>query len=114
MLRNIGRSGGGGVLGALGSVKDAIKDKPTPHSTDKDTAVLYGGEGEAKAGRRLGVDEEGTPVVVLVDVETTPAGATASRLKEADQISGQTFNDVGPLDDEETKARVWVDRPGKM
>lgn len=100
-------------------MKDAIKEKLTPHPIEtsegnKNGEVSYGGEGEAKAGRRLGVDEEGTPVVVRVDVETTTAGATASRLKEADQLSGQTFNDVGKFEDEQGTTRVRVDRPGKM
>ena len=105
--RDVNRSGGGGgVLGALGSMKDAIKDKLTPHPADKETV---GGD-----GTRLGLDEKGTPVAVRVDVETTTAGSTASRLREADQIAGQTFNDVGPLDDEGTTARIRVDRPGKM
>lgn len=95
-------------------MKDAIKEKLTPHPMPETRAekdpLSYTGEGVATGGRRLGVDEEGVPVVVRVDVGTTPGGAAASRLREADQISGQTFNDVGPLDGEETTAHVRVDR----
>lgn len=100
------------MFGALGSMKDAIKEKLTPHPNPIETrsgeeggrasnTMWYGGEGEAKGGQRLSVDEEGIPVVVRMDVKATTAGETASRLKEADQMHGQTFNDVGPLDDEE-------------
>lgn len=62
-------------------------------------------------------DEEETVLVV----ETTPAGRvvveettvarTAATLKAADQVTGQTFNDVGPLGEEGTGR---VDRHGKM
>lgn len=50
-------------------IHDMLRNISRPHPTDGDTALSYGGEGEgkAKAGRRLGVDEDGVPVVVLVD-----------------------------------------------
>lgn len=37
---------------------------------------------------------------VVFKIEETRPGAVAETLKAADQITGQTFNDVGPLDDE--------------
>lgn len=106
---------GGGLLGVLGGVRDAIKGTLAPNPIEEDTRVSYGGEGEAKAGRRLGVDKDGTPVVkrVEVNVEETVGGATAARLKQADQLTGQTFNDVGDTRDEGV-TRVRLDRPGKM
>lgn len=112
--------GGGGIFGVLGGMKDAIRGTLAPHAAEETvekgtTQVSYGGEGEAKAGMRLGVDKEGTPVVkkrVEVNVEETPAGATASRLKQADQLTGQTFNDVGEMGDEGV-TRVRLDRSGK-
>jgi len=36
----------------------------------------------------------------VIRTEDTRTGAVAERLKAADQMTGQTFNDVGPLDDE--------------
>lgn len=51
---------------------------------------------------------------VEVDVEETRPGYVASKLKEADQISGQTFNDVGHLDDEGKVRIEVVDRQVKM
>lgn len=126
-------SGDGGIFGALGIVKDAIKDKLTPHPTEAKEEIRETREpGVPKAGERLAVDKEGIPIVtavdvvetpvVEIDVEEKPAGATASAVefdvvetpagaKATDQMSGQTFNDVGRLDDE---GRVRVDRPGGM
>lgn len=37
---------------------------------------------------------------VVVKVEDTRPGAFASTLKASDQMSGQTFNDVGRVNDE--------------
>ena len=37
---------------------------------------------------------------VTVKLEETRPGAVAGALKAADQMTGQTFNDVGPFDDE--------------
>ncbi|KAL2487277.1 late [Abeliophyllum distichum] len=100
---------GGGILGTLGSVKDAIKDKLTPHPTRDETGALP----ITKEERVVVLDAEGTPVEkakMEVDVE---AGATAATLKTADQMTGQTFNDVGRLD-EEGIARVRLVRKEKM
>jgi hypothetical protein len=36
----------------------------------------------------------------VIRTEDTRTGKVAERLKAADQMTGQTFNDVGPLDDE--------------
>lgn len=38
---------------------------------------------------------------VLINVRETPTGYVATALKAADQMTAQTFNDVGPLDEEE-------------
>ena len=46
-----------------------------------------------------------------MDVEETRPGYIAAKLKEADQVSGQTFNDPGRLDDEGV---IRLDRQGKM
>lgn len=51
---------------------------------------------------------------VEVDVEETRPGYITSKLKEADQVSGQTFNDVGHLDDEGKVRIEVVDRQVKM
>ncbi|KAL3646847.1 hypothetical protein CASFOL_009391 [Castilleja foliolosa] len=88
-----------------------VKEKVTPQMEGHGTRVSYGGTGEAKAGHRLAVDEEGVPVVVKM--EGTTAGAVAAALKEADQMTGQTFNDVGLMGDDGV-TRVKEDRTGKM
>lgn len=36
----------------------------------------------------------------VIRTEDTRTGAVAERLKAADQMTGQTFNDVGAMDDE--------------
>lgn len=36
----------------------------------------------------------------------TPTGTVATTLKAADQVSAQTFNDVGSLDEEEEEERL--------
>lgn len=46
-------------------------------------------------------------------VEETPPGAVASIMKAADQMSGQTFNDVGRLDDEGVIRLERTDRQGR-
>lgn len=104
-IRGNDQAKGGGLFGALGSVKDAIRDKLTPHPTRDETG--------ATEGKRVAADAERTQVEMLDDQEETPAGATASTLKEADQISGQTFNDVGRID-EEGVTRVRLVRKEKM
>lgn len=48
---------------------------------------------------------------MVVDVKETRPSAVAATLKKSDQLAGQTFNDVGPLNEEET---VRVERREKM
>ncbi|KAF3943166.1 hypothetical protein CMV_030246, partial [Castanea mollissima] len=55
-------------------------------------------------------DAEREVGTVEVDVEETRPGYVASKLKEADQISGQAFNDVRHLDDE-GKVRIEAGSP---
>lgn len=50
---------------------------------------------------------------MVVDMEETRPGALASTLKVADDMAGQTFNDVGRMDGEEGAVRS-KDRQGKM
>lgn len=45
--------------------------------------------------------------VTVVNVEETRPGHVASVLKAADQMTGQTFNDVGRIDDE---GSIIIDR----
>ncbi|KAK6126294.1 hypothetical protein DH2020_039939 [Rehmannia glutinosa] len=105
--------GGGGIFGALGAIKDKLTPHPAEKREEQGSRVSYGAAGEPKTGHRLAVDEEGTPVVMAVDVEETPGGAAAAALKYSDQVTGQAFNDVGRMD-EEVVTRVRLDRPGKM
>ena len=46
---------------------------------------------------------------MVVGMEETRPGALASTLKQADDMAGQTFNDVGRMDEDRSK-----DRQGKM
>ncbi|CAL5419793.1 unnamed protein product [Camellia sinensis] len=72
---NRGTAGSGNIFSALGSVKDAIKEKLTvPIDT---------------------VEEKRAEKVVMVDMKETPAGEAASKLKATNQMSGQTFDDEG-------------------
>ena len=48
---------------------------------------------------------------IEVNIEKTRPGAVAATLKAADEMAGQTFNDVGPLDDEGV---IRLDRHRKM
>ncbi|CAK9323107.1 unnamed protein product [Citrullus colocynthis] len=42
---------------------------------------------------------------VVVGLEESRPGALASTLKQADDMAGQTFNDVGRMDDEEVPSK---------
>ena len=54
---------------------------------------------ETRASReRGGTGRRGEEV--LVEVEESRPGAVADTLKKADQMSGQTFNDVGRVEEE--------------
>lgn len=56
---------------------------------------------ETRAAReRGGTGRRGEEV--LVEVEESRPGAVADTLKKADQMSGQTFNDVGRVEEEGT------------
>ncbi|XP_039174169.1 late embryogenesis abundant protein ECP63 [Eucalyptus grandis] len=104
-----GKEERGGILGAIGSVTGAIKEKLTQPGNKKDESSMAGrGEGEGRDRDQRAEAEK----VVEVYVEDTPPGAIASTLKAADQMSGQTFNDVGRIDDEGV-VRI-TDRHGKM
>lgn len=52
--------------------------------------------------------------VLVVALEETRPGYVAAVLKEADQEAGQTFNDVGRIDDEGVIRIERKDRQGKM
>lgn len=76
-------------MGTLGNMTGAIKSKltgTTPSGGD-------GGTGKT---------------TVTIDVEDTRPGQVATKLKAADQMTGQTFNDVGEMDEEEKKVNVTV------
>lgn len=103
-----GKEERGGILGAIGSVTGAIKEKLTQPSDKKDESHMAGRDEGERQNQRANAEK-----VEVVYVEDTPPGAIASTLKAADQMSGQTFNDVGRIDDEGV-VRVTKDRHGKM
>lgn len=51
---------------------------------------------------------------IVIDVEETRPGYVANTLKAADQMTGQSFNDVGRIDDKATIKLDRDDRHGKM
>ncbi|XP_048127566.1 late embryogenesis abundant protein ECP63 isoform X3 [Rhodamnia argentea] len=106
-----GKEERGGILGAIGSVTGAIKEKLTQQSDEKDETPMAGrNEGkERDQGARAGVEAK---VAEVYDEDTRP-GAIATTLKAADDMSGQTFNDVGRIN-EEGVGRIVKDRHGKM
>lgn len=79
-------AGGGGLFGAIGSMADSIKEKL---SVSKD-------ETEPKEEERV--------TVVCATVRDAEGGDddVPLRVKEADQSSGQGFNDVGKMGEEGT------------
>ncbi|XP_028090192.1 late embryogenesis abundant protein ECP63-like isoform X2 [Camellia sinensis] len=89
---NRGTAGSGNIFSALGSVKDAIKEKLTvPIDTVEEKRV----ESEQGGGGGGGRGGEEAEKVVMVDMKETPAGEAASKLKATDQMSSQTFDDEG-------------------
>lgn len=80
----------GGVLGTLGGVAETIKEKLALNRNEE--------EEEEKRGSRAGGGGGRAEAVVLV-VETTP---TERKVEELGRVMGQTFNDVGPLEEEGT------------
>lgn len=91
---NRGRGATSNILGAMGSVGEAIKSKLTP-STD---VVERGGTG--RRGEK-----------VVIEVEESRPGAVADTLKAADQMSGRAFNDPDRFVDEGT---IRVERRNNM
>lgn len=86
-----GNEGKSNIFSKLGGVKDAIKDK-----LSMPTDVVE----QTRAAREYGGTRRGTEGEKVVVVDETPVGATAHTLKAADQMTGQTFNDVGKLGSE--------------
>lgn len=82
-------------MGALGNMTGAIKSKLTGTTPS-------------------GVDDGTGKTTVTIDVEDTRPGQVATKLKAADQMTGQTFNDVGEMDEEEKKVNVTVGDKGKL
>ncbi|KAL2933533.1 Late embryogenesis abundant protein ECP63 [Bienertia sinuspersici] len=78
------------ILGAIGSVTEAMKNKLT-----------MPGNAEDEERRTQGKSGEGT---VSVTIEESPPGAAIDLLKKADQITGQGYtpNDVGKMGEEGT------------
>lgn len=61
----------------------------------------YNKDDEAYCEQQGGTAREGDEKIV-VNLEKTLPGYVASTLKASDQMTGQTFNDVGRIDDEST------------
>lgn len=79
---------------------------------NKDDEAYWKAYYEQQGGTARGGGEK----KIVVNLEETRPGYVASTLKAADEMSGQTFNDVGRLDDEGTVVieRECEDRHGKM
>lgn len=97
VLCSRGREAKGGILSSLGNMTEAIKEKFTgPKDTGPKEVVehnRYGG------GLEHGGEE----------------GEVEVRLKQSEQIHGQTFNDPGPMGEEGTGPTGRSDdRHGKM
>ena len=54
----------------------------------------------------VGLGWVGSGQVVLINMRETPTGYVATTLKDSDQVSTQTFNDVGPMDEADAIASV--------
>lgn len=101
-----GEEGKGTIMGALGNMTGAIKSKlagATTPSDDETRAAARGDEG-------MGTGK----TTVTVDVKDTRPGHVATSLKTSDQMSGQTFNDVGEMDEEAGRGKVVVEEKGKL
>ena len=83
-------------MGALGNMTGAIKSKLTGTTPSGDD------------------DLAGKTTVTVDVVEDTRPGQVATKLKAADQMTGQTFNDVGEMDEEDRKVNVTVGDKGKL
>lgn len=84
-------------MGAIGGMKDKIKDTLAPKHTYEESNYE---SGEGRGSRRVVVDVKVSDQTSGQSFDETPAGKTAATLKGSDQMSGQTFNDVGPLNEE--------------
>ena len=58
-------------------------------------------------------EEQVRPEKVEINIEETRPGAVASTMKASDQMSGQTFNDVGRIAEEGTIRLDSRNRQGK-
>ncbi|KAK3226685.1 hypothetical protein Dsin_006547 [Dipteronia sinensis] len=74
-----GKAATGTIFGSLGNMTEAIKSKFT-HP----------------------LEEQVGPEKVEINIEETHPGAVSSTMKTSDQMSGQTFNDVGRIAEEGT------------
>lgn len=87
-----GKAAKSNILGAMGSVGEAIKSKLTyPSDVVEESRATREQGGTGRRGEQ-----------VVIEVEESRPGAVADTLKAADQMTGQTFNDVGRIDDEGT------------
>ncbi|XP_011006298.1 PREDICTED: embryonic protein DC-8-like [Populus euphratica] len=81
----------------FGSIKDTIRGKLTTAediAEETKAARERGGTGRKCLNKDTGNEE------MVIPIEENATGAVASILKASDQMSGQTFNDVGRMDDE--------------
>lgn len=99
-----GEEGKGTIMGALGNMTGAIKSKLTGATTDDETRAAARGDEGMGTGK----------TTVTVDVKDTRPGHVATSLKTSDQMSGQTFNDVGEMDEEAGRGKVVVEEKGKL
>ena len=87
-----GRAAKNNIMGSAGSVSEAVKSKLTqPSDVVEETRAARERGGTGRRGEE-----------VLVEVEESRPGVVADTLKKADQMSGQTFNDVGRVEEEGT------------
>ncbi|XP_074306052.1 uncharacterized protein LOC141641279 [Silene latifolia] len=106
-----GEAGKSTVFGAIGNMAEAVKSKLTmPHDVVEDEARRKAGEGREV---KVTIEESppGAAAEILRDANRTGrgvgVGAVADLLKDADQITGQSFspNDVGRMDDDQGRTR---------
>lgn len=94
----------------FGSIKDSIRGKLTTAediAEETRAARERGGTGRKCLNKDTGKEE------MVIPIEENATGAVASILKASDQMSGQTFNDVGRMDDEGV-IRVEMERTPKL
>lgn len=72
---------------------------------------MFSGEDEVRRqveGGRFGEKSWRRGNEGVIKAEDTRAGAVAEKLKASDQMTGQAFNDVGSMDDDEGVTRVGL------